>query len=59
MARWRAKRAKAPVVVPRRVGRPRIEDRGVTLTATRPWEALGMSRSSWYLRQRRSRANPD
>ena len=42
--------AAAPDAAPKR-GRPRIEDRGKTLAATRPWEALGMSERTWYRRQ--------
>ena len=33
-------------------GRPRIEDRGKTLAATKPWEAEGMSRATWYSRRK-------
>jgi hypothetical protein len=40
---------------PRKIGRPRIEDRAKTLTATEPWKAAGMSRRSWYRRQRDSK----
>jgi hypothetical protein len=39
----------------RRVGRPRLEDKGNTLAATRPWEALGMSRRSWFRREKERR----
>lgn len=34
----------------RKRGRPLIEDRDKTLAAQKPWQALGMSRSSWYRR---------
>lgn len=34
-----------------KLGRPRIENRDKTLKATKPWAALGMSRSTWYARQ--------
>lgn len=37
---------------PPKRGRPRLEDRDKTLRATKPWLAAGMSRSSWYRRQR-------
>jgi hypothetical protein len=37
---------------PPRKGRPRIEDRAKTFEAKRPWEAKGMSRSTWYRRKR-------
>jgi hypothetical protein len=43
-----------PIAKPKR-GRPMIEERDKTLTATKPWLALGMSRSSWYLRQAKDR----
>jgi hypothetical protein len=33
-------------------GRPRIEDKGKTLTATQPWKALGMSRRTWEKRRK-------
>ena len=32
-------------------GRPRLEDAARTLTAKKPWQALGMSRATWYKRQ--------
>jgi hypothetical protein len=38
-----------------KTGRPRIEDKSKTLMATKPWLAMGMSRSTWYLRQREER----
>ncbi len=38
-------------------GPPRIEDRGKTLTATKPWGAAGMSRATWYRRQAENRKN--
>ena len=44
-----------PGTKPKR-GPPRIEDRGNTLTATKPWEALNMSRRSWYRRQAEKQA---
>ena len=34
-----------------RPGRPRVERRDKTLAATRPWEADGMSRRTWFRRQ--------
>jgi hypothetical protein len=40
---------------PRKVGRPRIEDAGKTIEAKKPWLKLGMSRRTWYYRQRKKR----
>lgn len=34
-----------------RGGRPRIEDRGRTIEALKPWEAARMSRRTWYRRK--------
>ena len=45
-----------PEVAGRRVGRPRLEDRESTLAATKPWVALGMSRRSWFRRQKEQRS---
>ncbi len=42
--------------IKRRAGRPRVEDRDKTLAATKPWEALGMSRATWYNRRREGKA---
>lgn len=46
---------KAPKVVtldvPRKSGRPRIEDEGKTLSVTQPWVKFRMSRRTWYRRQ--------
>lgn len=39
-----------------KTGRPRIEDRGKTIEALKPWVVAGMSRRSWY--RRRSTAKP-
>ena len=36
-------------------GRPRLEDRGKTLVATKPWAAAGMSERTWYRRRREKR----
>lgn len=36
-------------------GGPRIEERGKTFEATRPWEKLGMSRVTWYRRRKEMR----
>lgn len=48
-AKKRAKRAKKPAPVSKvKVGRPRAEDRGKTLSDTKPWVAAKMSRASWY-----------
>lgn len=44
--------APGPREAKRKQGRPRVEDRAKTLVATKPWLLLGMSRSTWYLRQR-------
>ena len=38
-----------------RRGRPRIEEKAKTLTAQKPWLALGMSRATWYSRQAEKR----
>lgn len=46
-----------PARKPRR-GRPRIEDIDKTLAATRPWEALGMSRRTWYARKKEKEQKP-
>jgi hypothetical protein len=32
-------------------GRPLNKDKAATLTAQKPWEAEGMSRTTWYRRQ--------
>ena len=36
-------------------GRPLARDRDKTLAALKPWEAEGMSRRTWYRRQREGR----
>src|SRR5208282_5804790 len=36
----------------RRAGRPRLGSEASTLAATKPWEKLGMSRRSWFRRQK-------
>ncbi len=36
----------------RKAGRPLDSERHMTLTATKPWAAAGMSRRTWYRRQR-------
>jgi hypothetical protein len=38
-----------------RKGRPRIEDAPNSYEATKPWLALGWSRSTWYRRQAEKR----
>lgn len=40
-----------------KIGRPRIEDRGKTLSDTKPWLKAKppMSRATWYRRQARTR----
>jgi hypothetical protein len=40
---------------PPKKGRPRIEDRGQTIEAKKPWLKLGMSRRTWYRRQAEQR----
>jgi hypothetical protein len=35
-----------------KLGRPRIEDQGTTLAATMPWKDRGMSKATWYRRQK-------
>lgn len=37
-------------------GRPLAKDAAKTLAATKPWEALGMSRRTWYRRQKERQA---
>lgn len=48
-----------PVVVAsvsgRRRGRPRFEDKDRTIEAAAPWEAMGISRRTWYARQKEKR----
>jgi hypothetical protein len=46
----KAKAAKAPKV---KIGRPRVEDRGKTLSDRKPWVKAKMSRATWYRRQMR------
>jgi hypothetical protein len=36
-------------------GRPRVEEKGMTLAATRPWEKAGMGRTTWFNRKRERR----
>lgn len=38
-------------------GRPRLENVGKTLEATKPWALAGMSRRSWYRRKAELRTN--
>jgi hypothetical protein len=40
------------VCIPRKPGRPSKEDRARTLTATKPWEAEGISQRTWYRKKR-------
>jgi hypothetical protein len=40
----------------KRKGRPRLEDAGKTLAAQRPWEAAGMSRATWFRREKEKAA---
>ena len=35
-----------------RRGRPRLDEVGLTYTATRPWEKAGMSERTWYRRKK-------
>ena len=35
-----------------KIGRPLAKDADKALTQTKPWEAEGMSRASWYRRQK-------
>ena len=39
----------------RKTGRPRIEDRALTIEARKPWLKLSMSRRTWYRRQAEKR----
>lgn len=41
--------------VKRRRGRPRLEDSGQSLEATKPWLKANMSRATWFRRQREAR----
>ena len=42
------------VNIPRK-GRPRIEDKGQSFEATKPWLAKGMSRRTWYARRKEAK----
>jgi hypothetical protein len=46
---------KAVRMKPRKIGRPRIEDRAKTNEAKKPWLKLNMSRRTWYRRQAEKR----
>lgn len=46
-----ARVASGPREPKRKVGRPLKKDKAKTLVATRPWEAEGLSRTTWYRRQ--------
>lgn len=48
------RKAKVAKAAKPKVGRPRVEDRGKTLSDTKPWVAAKMSRASWY----RKRSKP-
>lgn len=50
-----AARAEAELLISR-VGRPRIEDQAKTAEALKPWKAAGMSRATWYNRQKEKKA---
>jgi hypothetical protein len=39
----------------RKTGRPRIEERHLTIEAKKPWLKLEMSRRTWYRRQAEKR----
>lgn len=41
--------------IPRRKGRARIEERGQTIEALKPWLAAGMSRRTWFRRRAEKR----
>lgn len=43
--------ARAAARPPAKLGRPLAKDVGKTHTATKPWEAEGMSRATWYARR--------
>lgn len=43
------------VLRPTKSGRPRIEDKEKATEAQKPWLALGMSRRTWYRRQKEKR----
>jgi hypothetical protein len=43
------------IKAPPKKGRPRIEDKGKSFEATKPWVALGMSRRTWYARRKEKR----
>ena len=45
--------AGAALKAPAKRGRPLAKDKDATLTATKPWEAEGMSRATWYGRQKK------
>ncbi len=45
------RKAKKQAPAKPKVGRPRVEDRGKTLTALQPWVTAKMSRATWYRRQ--------
>jgi hypothetical protein len=42
-------------VARRKTGRPRIEERHLTIEAKKPWLKLEMSRRTWYRRQAEQR----
>lgn len=37
-----------------KIGRPRAKDADKTLSATKPWEAEGISRRTWYRERRKA-----
>jgi hypothetical protein len=39
----------------RKAGRPRIEDKDKTLESQKPWQDLGMSKRTWFRRQKELR----
>jgi hypothetical protein len=45
----------APVDFKIKRGRPRIEDKGKTLSDLKPWLSLGMCRRTWEKRQKEER----
>jgi hypothetical protein len=44
-----------PVPAKIKTGRPLAKDADKTLMATKPWEAEGMSRRTWYRRQKKAK----
>jgi hypothetical protein len=53
-----AEQGQPPIQWPKK-GRPRIEDKGKSFEATKPWLAKGMSRRTWYARRKEERDQAD